>query len=287
MLRKVIDDGDLSFIINHVVGLSKKSRCSLIDLLDKTNLEEIINFSSRIANKLQSLELLEKIVLSETDKHIELYKKVANTIFKNSWILGDEYLSSIPTQPQQGITNVLEGLFSKYIPQKVTKKYTAITGCKPSVRKLISQITFNERRLDYNKKELSVVIIFAPAIQIGQPETVCIESFLYELGNNNEYSKSNTMFKIYFVASKLDAFARQKINASTSEHFVYPNMNSGNDNIRSYLMDWASLIDYNREKLSCAAETLKMNRIDVETAFLQEYPDLFEGKNKAQLRVIK
>ena len=287
LLRKVIDDGDLSFIINHVVGLSKKSRCSLIDLLDKTNLEEIINFSSRIANKLQSLELLEKIVLSETDKHIELYKKVANTIFKNSWILGDEYLSSIPTQPQQGITNVLEGLFSKYIPQKVTKKYTAITGCKPSVRKLISQITFNERRLDYNKKELSVVIIFAPAIQVGQPETVCIESFLYELGNNNEYSKTNTMFKIYFIASKLDAFARQKINTSTSEHFVYPNMNSGNDNIRSYLMDWASLIEYNREKLSCAAETLKTNRIDVETAFLQEYPDLFEGKSKAQLRIIK
>ena len=124
--------------------------------------------------------------------------------------MGDEYLSSIPTQPQQGITNVLEGLFSKYIPQKVTKKYTAITGCKPSVRKLISQITFNERRLDYNKKELSVVIIFAPAIQIGQPETVCIESFLYELGNNNEYSKSNTMFKNLFCGVKIRCFRPTK-----------------------------------------------------------------------------
>jgi len=63
-------------------------------------------------------------------------------------------------------------------------------------------------------------------------------------------------------------------------------MNSDNEGIRAYLMEWSALIDYNRDKLSCASETLKTNRIDVETTFLQEYPDLFERRNTAQLRII-
>lgn len=64
-------------------------------------------------------------------------------------------------------------------------------------------------------------------------------------------------------------------------------MNPDSDGIRAYLMDWASLIEHNRDKFSCAAEALKMKRIDVETTFLQEYPDLFERKNTAQLRIVK
>lgn len=287
LLRKVIDDGNLSFIIKHIMGLSKQSKTQLIGLLDKTNLEEVINFSTQIANKLQTLELLEKIVLSETEKHINIYQEVSKTIFRNSWLMGEEYANSIPTPPQQHIIDLLENLFATYIPAKASKKTNLVEGSKTSVKRLTSQTTYNERRLDYGKKEISAIVILAPSIQVSQYETSCIDRFLYALGSNNGYSKENIVFKIYFIASKLDDFARQRINKAVSERFVYPNMNPDSDGIRAYLMDWASLIEHNRDKLSCAAEALKMKRIDVETTFLQEYPDLFERKNTAQLRIIK
>lgn len=287
LLRKVIDDGNLSFIIRHIMGLSKQSKNQLIGLLDKTNLEEVINFSTQIANKLQTLELLEKIVLSETEKHISIYQEVSKTIFRNSWLMGEEYANSIPTPPQQHIIDLLENLFATYIPVKASKKTNLVEGSKTSIKRLTSQTTYNERRLDYGKKEISAIVILAPSIQVSQYETSCIDRFLYALGCNNGYSKENIVFKIYFIASKLDDFARQRINKAVSEHFVYPNMNPDSDGIRAYLMDWASLIEHNRDKLSCAAEALKLKRIDVETTFLQEYPDLFERKNTAQLRIIK
>ena len=50
-MRKVIDDGNISFIIEHIMGLSKQSQTQLIGLLDKTNLEEVISFSTQITNK--------------------------------------------------------------------------------------------------------------------------------------------------------------------------------------------------------------------------------------------
>ncbi|WP_300879444.1 ATP-binding protein [uncultured Duncaniella sp.] len=285
LLRKVIEDGNLSFIINHVMGLSKKSRSRLIDLLDKTNLEEVINFSTQIANRLQSLNLIEKIVLNEIDKHVSLYAEVSKIIFRNSWLLGDEYLNSIPSQPQQTILDLLESLFSANIPIKSSTKTNNINR-KTSVKRLQSQIICNERRLDYGKIEISVVILFAPSICIGQYETSCIDNFLFDLGNSNGYPIDKYIFKIYFIGTQINDFARQRLNRNATERFVYPNMNSDKEGIRAYLMDWPALIDYNRDKLSCASETLKTNRIDVETTFLQEYPDLFERKNTAQLRII-
>lgn len=286
LLRKVIEDGNLSFIINHIMGLSKKSRSRLIDLLDKTNLEEVINFSTQIANRLQSLHLIENIVLNELDKHVNLYPEVSKIIFRNSWLLGDEFLNSIPCQPKQTILDLLESLFVDNIPTKSSKKTNNIK-CKNSVKRLYSQIVCNERRLDYGKIEISVVILFAPSICIGQYETSCIDNFLYALGNSNVYPMDKYIFKIYFIGTQINDFARQRINRNTSERFVYPNMNSENEDIRAFLMEWSALIDYNRDKLSCASETLKTHRIDVETTFLQEYPDLFERKNIAQLRIIK
>lgn len=285
LLRKVIEDGNLSFIINHIMGLSTKSKSRLIDLLDKTNLEEVINFSTQIANRLQNLNLIEKIVLNEIDKHTDLYKEVSKIIFRNSWLLGDEYLNSIPSQPQQTILDLLESLYGANIPIKSSRKTNNI-NCKNTVKRLQSQIVCNERRLDYGKIEISVVVLFAPSICIGQYETSCIDKFLFDLGNSNGYPTDKYIFKIYFIGTQINDFARQRINKNTSERFVYPNMNSDNEGIRAYLMEWSALIDYNRDKLSCASETLKTNRIDVETTFLQEYPDLFERKNTAQLRII-
>lgn len=288
LLRKVIDDGNISFIINHVMGLSKQSQTRLIDLLDKTNLEEVINFSTQIANRLQTLDLLDKIVLSEVEKHVSLYPEVSKIIFRNSWILGDEYVNSISINPPQHIVSILNDLYTQYIPSKTTKKLNnCIEGCKPSIKKIHTQIVYNEKPLDYGKKEISCAILFSPALEIGQNETSCIDSFLYYLANHNGYPKEKFVFKIYFIASRLSDFARKKINVLTSERFVYPNMNSEGNDIRAYLMDWASLIEYNRDKLSCASETLKMNRIDVETTFLQEYPEMFERKNTAHLRIVK
>lgn len=229
LLRKVIDDGNISFIIEHIMGLSKQSQTQLIGLLDKTNLEEVISFSTQITNKLQSLELLEKIVLSEIEKHIDLYQEVSKTIFRNSWLMGEEYSNSIPMPPQQYIIDILENLFATYIPIKANRKTNIVEGCKTSVKKLTSQITYNERRLDYGKKEISAIVILAPSIQVSQYETSCIDSFLYALGNNNGYSKEKIVFKIYFIASRLDDFARQRINKAVSERFVYPNMNPDSD----------------------------------------------------------
>ena len=51
LLRKVIDNGNISFIIEHVMGLSVDSKAKLIELLDKTNLEAVVNYTSSLASK--------------------------------------------------------------------------------------------------------------------------------------------------------------------------------------------------------------------------------------------
>ena len=61
---------------------------------------------------------------------------------------------------------------------------------------------------------------------------------------------------------------------------------NGND-IKAYLIEWRQLVKCNKEKLSYASTSLKMNKMDVESTFMQEYSDLLKKKNFGQLHIVK
>ena len=59
------------------------------------------------------------------------------------------------------------------------------------------------------------------------------------------------------------------------------------NDIKAYLLEWKQLVKYNKELLAYASSSLKLNKFDVEAAFMQEYSDLIEKKSTAQLHVVK
>lgn len=126
LLRKVIDDGNFSFIIEHVMGLSKESKEKLIDLLDKTNLEAVVNYASTIAQKEQTLELLNKITVSELGKHSEQYKEISKLLSRNMWLFGEQYTDTIAKEPDEDTCRVLDQLFKSNISYKPQKKYNNV-----------------------------------------------------------------------------------------------------------------------------------------------------------------
>ncbi len=85
-------------------------------------------------------------------------------------------------------------------------------------------------------------------------------------------------------------FAKSQMNPSTvnsMEPFLYKYRKDNGNDIKAYLLEWKQLIKYNKEKLSYASSSLKLNRFDVESAFMQEYSDLVEKKNTPKLHVVK
>lgn len=291
LLKKVIDDGNISFIIEHVMGLSAESKAKLIDLLDRTNLEAVVNYTSSLAKMEHTLEMLNKITVCEVDKHTEQFAEISLLLSKNMWLFGEQYMGTIAIEPEEDICRVLDDLFKTYISYKPQKKYDNIAEeCKRKVKSLSSMSFSSERKLTDNEKDILCVVMLAPSIKANQYDLAQIDNYIYQLEKDNTIVKDGVRFRIYFIVSMLADFAKSQMNTSTvnsMEPFLYKYRKDNGNDIKAYLLEWKQLIKYNKEKLSFASSSLKLNRFDVESAFMQEYSDLVEKKNTAKLHVVK
>lgn len=291
LLRKVIDDGNVSFIIEHVMGLSKESKEKLMDLLDKTNLEAVVNYASSIAQKEQTLEMLNKITVSELNKHTEQYKEISKLLSRNMWLFGEQYADTIAKEPDEDICRVLDQLFKGNMSYKSQKKYNnVLEGCKPKVKSLSAMAFYSERKLAADYKEVLCVVMLAPSIEVNQYDLAQIDNYIYQLEKDNTIVKDGVRFSIHFIVSVLGDFAKSQLNSSnlnSSEPFLYKKISQNGNDIKAYLIEWRQLVKCNKEKLSYASTSLKMNKIDVESTFMQEYSGLLEKKNLGQLHIVK
>ncbi|WP_443925030.1 ATP-binding protein [Prevotella sp.] len=292
LLRKVIDDGNISFIIEHVMGLSVDSKAKLIELLDKTNLEAIVNYTSSLAKMEQALEMLNKITVCEVDKHTEQFADISFLLSRNMWLFGEQYMGAIAIEPEEDICRVLDKLFRTYISYKPQpKKYdNQIEECKRKVKSLSSMAFYSERRLAANEKDILCVVMLAPSIKANQYDLAQIDNYIYQLEKDNTIVKEGVRFRIYFVVSMLADFAKSQMASSSTndnEPFLYKCRNQNGNDIKAFLLEWKQLVKNNKELLAYASSSLKLNKFDVEAAFMQEYSDLIEKKNTAQLHIVK
>ena len=261
LLRKVIDDGNISFIIEHVMGLSKESKEKLMDLLDKTNLEAVVNYASTIAQKEQTLELLNKITVCELDKHIEQYKEITKLLSRNMWLFGEQYTDTIAKAPDEDICRVLDQLFKSNISYKPQKRNNnVLKDCKPKVKSLPAMAFYSERKLSADMKEVLCIVMLAPSIEVNQHDLAQIDNYIYQLETNNTIVKDGVKFNFYFIVSVLGNFAKSQLSSSnlnSSESSLYKKVSQNGNDIKAYLIEWRQLVKCNKEKLSYASYVTK------------------------------
>lgn len=238
-----------------------------------------------------ALEMLNKITVCEVDKHTEQFAEISLLLSKNMWLFGEQYMGTIAIEPEDDICRVLDNLFKTYISYKPQKKYdNMVEGCKRKVKSLSSMAFSSERKLAVNEKDVLCIVMLAPSIKANQYDLTQIDNYIYQLEKDNTIVKEGVRFRIYFIVSMLADFSKSQINTSTInniEPFLYKYRNQNGNDIKAYLLEWKQLIKYNKEKLSYASTSLKLNKFDVESAFLQEYLGLVEKKSTARLHIVK
>ena len=149
---------------------------------------------------------------------------------------------------------------------------------------------YSERRLAANEKDILCVVMLAPSIKANQYDLAQIDNYIYQLEKDNTIVKEGVRFRIYFVVSMLADFAKSQMASSSTndnEPFLYKCRNQIGNDIKAFLLEWKQLVKNNKELLAYASSSLKLNKFDVEAAFMQEYSDLIEKKNTAQLHIVK
>lgn len=296
LMKKVIEDGDTRFIVDNVIGLSRENKKKFIELLDITNLDSIVRFSSEIAGRKSEISFMRDVVDNKNSKTLDARKNLAAILLKNIWMLGDHYQALQLSAVEDPIQNAIDSNYRKYLDYKPTRKNgNMLEGCPNGRRSIGSHYLCGERWVDYHKKEILFIDIRAPHFCLSQIELNRFDQLGFELENSSEIPKEGYRYKLYMICNEMSEIIastlssrRKKLNSEREiEPFYYNTLDTKGKDISLYVLTWEDLFKLNESKLTTQSEQIVIRKQNAEVKFIQQYEEYMDSKAKSIIRMIK
>jgi len=288
LIDRTISNGELDKILGSILKLNKKMTSKFSDLLEKTDLENIIEFSDKVASKIEDLEFLEKLVYSEISKSVRERKELHKFLEKMLWVFGEEFNESTKLLSDKNLKNNLIKLREDYLKYKKSKKDDNINEevSKANIKSITDLFLYNERVLDHKRREVLVVELKAPKVKISPKEIAQAKKYAREIEKLSSIS-SNINFKILLISSAINDDAMFEINGNQKEennpYFFFRNENK---NIEIWIMKWSDLIENNKRKLKYMANILETKDIDVQEKAKRDFEEIDFSKISSTLKKV-
>ena len=295
LLKKVIEDGNTRFLVENIMNLTKDNKKKLVELLDITNLDSIVRFSSEIAERKLELEFFRAVTNNSSSKTLEARKYLGSMVFRNLWLLGDHYNATQFRKLDQHISEPIDRLWRGYLDYKPNKKDgNIIEECSRSRKSIPNQYVCEERVAGYNDNEVLFVDVRAPHFCLTQLELNRFEQFAFELEKSTEIPKSGYSYKLYMICNEMTELLESSVRSrrtvksvgQNDEPFFYNQLDIKGKNIKLYVLTWDELFHLNEGKLTSQSKTLEMREVDAQARFIQCYSDLMDSKSKSVIRQI-
>lgn len=286
LVKKVIEDGDVAFLVNHILGLSVANKDKMIELLDRTNLDSIINLSSLIAKRAQTIDFLSKVTIVKPFQYDEL-RELKTVVGKEMWLFGDENSTSYTFDRSNDIVgDTLSNYIEQNLIYKVDRKCQSIVGATKTLKAIQTSYVIKKRLISASESEYVAVVLLSPALELGQYDLNRMDTFAYQLENEHLF-KDSVNLKIVVVASQYSDFAVSNFDSSNSKYHCYYNYKqAAKIKMKMAITCWSDLLKYNQELLNVASTSLQVKQVDIKL-FMKEYADSMDIKNKAKLSLIK
>lgn len=289
LLKKIIENGDVEFLVNEVIQLSDDSRERFRSLLDATDLDDVISFSSSVAKNAQFLNFLHELCYGEISKWLKERKQLHKIVEKNLWIFGEEYGGSTRLWSDQRLENNLYKLHTKYFSYIPTKDDDNLIELAKEEDKDITDLFFyNKKKLGNGREEVMIVELKAPSCAISDKEILQIEKYRNDILTSSAYPKDRVCYKIILISSKITKSAKIKLQGTQSydsdiDPFLYSHYEAEGADIKLYVMEWSELIALNKRKLAYLSTSLDVREENVNEKFMREYPQLIDEKSRNRL----
>lgn len=285
LIDRTISNGELNNILKSVLKLNNKMMIKFSDLLDKTDLDNIVEFSDKVASKIEDIEFLEKLVYSEISKHIKERKELHKVLEKMLWIFGEEYIESTKLLSDKNLEKNLTKLREDCLTYKPSKDGDNINLVEDKPVKSITDLfMYNERILDAKRREVLVVELKAPKVKISPKEIEQVMKYAREI-EKLDSSSSNIHYKVLLISSKINSDAEFQIKGNQrTEDNPYFYFRNENKNIEIWVMEWADLIEDIKRKLKYMSNMLNIRDIDVQEKAEKDFADIDFNKISSSLK---
>lgn len=272
-MDKAISHGELTPIINDLVSLKGKHINKFNELLQKTNLEEVIQFSGEVAKKNQFLDFIDNIIYGAPAKHIKERSQLHKILEKHLWIFGEQYNDTPVLFSDKSLKNNLLELRNTYLDYEPSQDDDNLQELEnKKLRDITDLFFFNEKIIDDQRREVMVVELKRPSCKISQKELTQVDKYSFQIEDSGKFSQE-IFYKIVLISSDLTKYARSKVGTFDPKNpYLYTKNKAGN--IEVWAIKWSDLIHANRRKLSYLGNALQTKDQDVKEVFERDYKDI-------------
>lgn len=253
----------------------------MTELIDKVNLAEVIRFSSALAKRKKTIEMLYDAAIANIETNVDVWEKgfLAKAIDSNLWIFGEEYEGLRQNLVDSDLERAIESLIHNKLEYKAkAADHNLIDGLKPKVKRLGDIYLIRERFLSGNQREVIVVFIKSPSTLITSKEATALQSFLMDIHNEPVFPKQDYSYSIMYVGSQIEELARNLLyqEADDKQNFAVKNSSSSRVSLKAFAYEWQDLVEQNKRKMEFMNDSLKLNGFDTLSSFIQNYGEFYQ-----------
>lgn len=284
LIDRTISNGELDQILYSILKLNKKTITKFNELLDRTELENIIAFSDKVSLKMEELEFIEKLTYSEISKHIKERKELHKFLEKMLWIFGEEFNDSTKLLSDKGLENNLRTLREDIMKYKASKKDDNInTNVDKSTKSITDLFMYSEKIIDCNKREVLIVELKAPKVKISPVELAQAKRYAREIEQSG-HTPQCVNFKVLLISSDISEAGKYEIKGEENNPYLYFRSNSGK--VEVWVMKWSDLLERQKRKLKYLSNSLEIKDVDIQNKVAKDFEDIDFQRTSSTLRQV-
>lgn len=290
LLDKAIGNGNIEYIFKKVLKLSEEGLEKFHLLLEKTDLEEVVQFASVVAEKLEFLDFLQELTYGDISKVLKERSQLHKIVENELWLFGESYNGTPKLWSDRQMGKILAELRAEYFDYEPTEVDNNLIALDDKSLNDITDLFFlNEKITDTGAREIMVVELKAPKCAISEKELNQINRYALTIEDNAAFPSEDVKYKLILISSKLTKFAKSQMKsrkeAYSDKPFLYEKKTE--KDIEVYVMEWSELINQNSRKLGYLSNKLNIKDKSIKQKFEEEYAELIDEKITAQLRLVK
>lgn len=264
--------------------MNNKTLTQFNNLLNRTELEDVIEFADKVSIKQEELEFLEKLVYSEISKYVKERKELHKFLERMLWVFGEEFAGNTKLFSDKNLANNLTQLRNDLMQYKPSKKDDNINEKINKTEKSITDLfMYNERIIDSSRREVLIVELKAPKVKISSKELQQAMHYAQAIETNSSTPR-NISFKVLLISSDISSNAAYQIKGEDNNPFVY--FTSQSKRVEVWVMRWCDLIERQRQKLKYLSNALEIKDIDVREKAAKDFAEIEFQRTSATLKQV-
>jgi Histidine kinase-, DNA gyrase B-, and HSP90-like ATPase len=252
LLKEAVSNNpeSVSRILKAVFNLPKVRQDEFSQLLDKTELANIISASNLVASRIVAVKVLREIVFEP--KHRRTIKERGELdvlVRDNTWLFGEGFHF---TMAETGLTKIMQ----RVSKELALKRARGAKGKKPDGK--IGRVDSFMGRLiphgDENHREFLLIELKRPSLAIRRKELDQLEDYVNSILAQPDFVNTSTNWNFYLVTSEYDGVVKERITQENRAVGLFIDK----PNHKVWVKSWAELLRDAESRLKFVQDQLRI-----------------------------